>query len=1445
MEFDNISLKDGKTKAVNIRIVTDIKEFPELESEKKIQIVNLLTTELKHNSFINCADLPVALKIIGVDYKRYADNLGSFIQNNFSGIFSVKKQLEINGKKYPAVIVESRKSIDKISEEERRQIEIRLDDESDKNGFFQASKFQFILREVGIIQCMDYAACIDDLIYLLFQNKYVPKKNVKINDKIYPHIYVQAERADEFIEGVIFENTVPKTGEKKFFLNERNDSAVKEEVVGIIKEKEMSNENLMLKMKSLYGEHEYESIFKLKELGDATPHILGIAGLELLLKALLSYLGEDVEKATLNEFHKILIRTEKVQDLKKYKDDVQLLKLGMETAFISVGLDDFRKIFGDVHNGKKNLNYNWKGIIERFWGAKSELAIYFTCLWLIICEKEEIIDLYIEEAGKENKIDKLPIILKIYQEFAMNGEKIVSARLKRKILGHCFDCNDTHTLIVSSAYFDMRSIPEIKEVIEFLKEERTVDSEDLIRWFCSELGALVSEKIINFYWWRNSVQGFDMNLFRILAFVCWEYPEGYFTEIIYNTSCPLFGKKEKEQILFNHFAQLCQHTKVYKKAYVLVNYVYLKLVENLNDIELNEIWNELKNWMKLQVLQELSADIRSACRIEVFRYDSILRQEAEEYYCSNFIAEKVNGSSEDELDEFVDECERNGLQFITQWIVDNGGKSIKQDGERYIKSLISSQQFQEAIQFLKKETSFDNTKKIILLREILCENFKYHHLVEIAYTMFSHIIPVDVAESALLYGFTFTQSDTIVALISIYMFKKEWIKAAFLYAPFRKQHINAHRKFIDDVRLAFFSNGIDPNRSMDSHYDIMKVALKVCTSKEFDEFISWAKNIPIPNASKAYVPKVKTFDSVLKNMLSVQDYDDCWTRLAILALRTDNNDKQDTLRYCIIAGFIGRYGIKQFNQVICGLEKNKYSKKSYSDYYISLWKGLFNGRYSLNFLTLSQDIIWEVPATFWNIFYDIAVRKNHVFSADDFEYSAWKTTMREDQSFYNEVLDKYSDTRETVFLKIAVSILLESQQNIIPSFEKYLPYCNSGRNKDFLYSALIQLVQRGKYLLEIGELLGSNYWRCTEIEQRLAQVLLAFCTEKFDYIFEEDEQDFSIIQIESFRADYLKCVQNYPEICIVNTLKESIHGRGYKYKLMQFLVQIKNHDKQFHDPEYTALKEEVDSAPLILDDWNEDIEIKYYLEFIIAFYKKQSEQGSDDLIFIRNRYCRILAASMLLEPVFAQYSDDDIISLMKRNKHFAVVYSGYENLKKSLYEFVGLNSISQRFKVVFIMGLISNKWEQFIELGKEYDKKSLEIIKKIENYTNYRDLNIQIIKRFIFERQGQYEDEELEFVECCMPSVAFVLKKMKFIRKNDIEYYPICEKLIRGICRISDPDRASRTFTNLSYYLKEYPEDLRKYWDVYMNALMSTSYNKTIIVNLAAKIRQKKLVWKK
>lgn len=86
----------------------------------------------------------------------------------------------------------------------------------------------------------------------------------------------------------------------------------------------------------------------------------------------------------MNQYQRLLVETETIADLKQFKDNDVLMRLGAESAIEPMPLEEYKRVFADIHNGKKNLNLYWNAIIERFWTAQNEIAVYATCLHLIL-----------------------------------------------------------------------------------------------------------------------------------------------------------------------------------------------------------------------------------------------------------------------------------------------------------------------------------------------------------------------------------------------------------------------------------------------------------------------------------------------------------------------------------------------------------------------------------------------------------------------------------------------------------------------------------------------------------------------------------------------------------------------------------------------------------------------------------------------------------------------------------------------------------------------------------------------------------------------------------------------------------------------------------------------------------------------------------------------------
>lgn len=1489
VEFEVVPSREGKTQAINVQIVHEEVDYAVLPQDKIEAIIEILNDAFLKREFIDCAMLPDYFKRVEVNYKEYAEDIRTFVDKYLYSVYTLKKPFVYEGKTYPMALV-TIKSVE-IDLDTAKAIEEKIATIIEDNGFIPAEKVPGILKDFGINNYRDYVETMDLFFEKYCGHEYVPKKRVRVNGKTFPKIYVPIECEDlyheeetassntteivelaleyveqikkvlkeylesnEYITGGLAPELFRKAGVENYKRYARNlDEFIEKYLSDTIEMKRNDVRNgkcepsiLILKntaiilesLQALYQSGDSRAFLCSPFLEKVTPLTLGVEGIQMALYMLADYLGEDRDNLTINDFHRTLIETSSAADLKQYKDDTQLLENGVQTSYLSMSVASFVKVFANIHNGKRNLNDNWNGIIERFWTAKSNLAVYLTCLIMIITRKDTGVDNYIDEAYKEHRIDKLPIVLKVYTDFLKGGKNSISLRLKKKIIGHCFDCHDINTLCHSYMYFDSYSLAEMSEVIDYLEGRISVENTTIISWFHGEIGEMIAEKITNYYWWRESRTQISEELIKVFSSVFWEYPENYFSAILYNNSCPDFEKEHKEQLLVNNFKTLCEFTKGYKKAFLFTSYVYCNYISQLENSEFELVWDELKELMKAQIKEQLSGELSSACIIRLFRYDREITSELENYYCNTFIVNVIKQlSSEDDMDLFISKCEELNLPFVTQWVVNNSDKSVLKDKEKHIRSLIESRRIDEAISQVQSEHDFSENQKIKLIKDCLCTNFELYNLTEAAYRIFDNCIPEEIAEQILLHNIYFADALAIESLICIYAHRKEWAKAMYLYIPFRGIHEDGHRQFITDFyKIATSERVFDKNNRIDSHYDVVKSALKIYGSCEFDNFIEWAKKIKIPTASKKYNCKPKTFDNIIKELLSDSNYTDTWHQLLYSALRTDNNEKQDSLRFCIITSFIGRFGLNEFEKVVIGLSKNKHSTKSFMDYYISLWKGLLTGKYSANFLRNCRALIGNAPLTFWNIFYDISVCKNHVFSTNDFELKQWAGIERETQKFYDEILERYSITRETVYLKIASSIISESCEDITPSFEQYIPFCSSNRNKEFLFAAFIRLVSEGRYTQEIARFLKLDFWKCEDEEIQLMHMLIAICAGEIDELFDENLA-FTAEELLAFKNDFLECAKSYPKLVMPRSVRENCreYRFAYQYKLMEWVLRI-SVEKDKIDGHSRALSYIIPDTHI---DTRNDPNCICYLQFISTLYRMQLKSSTNDIVYIRNRYYRLLISDILMESDTNQYSDDEIVLLMQKNKHFTSVYTEYKEFKTHVLDFTKLEDITDNLKTTFLFGVISNNWEQFTRLGSKYSETALKLIKIIEDYTNYRDLNIRILKEYIYDGSPD-EHNNVEYVRYCSPTMYSVLKEIKRIYDEDRNQYEICKELLVGIAYLDDQDRARKAYDNMNYYLKTRSNELEKHWDMYINTLMCTSYVKTIINNLAQEIREHK-----
>lgn len=469
-------------------------------------------------------------------------------------------------------------------------------------------------------------------------------------------------------------------------------------------------------------------------------------------------------------------------------------------------------------------------------------------------------------------------------------------------------------------------------------------------------------------------------------------------------------------------------------------------------------------------------------------------------------------------------------------------------------------------------------------------------------------------------------------------------------------------------------------------------------------------------------------------------------------------------------------------------------------------------------------MIGKAPITFWNLFYDTAVCKNHIFSNDDFELNSIRNDKQDYQGFYTTCLDCYCETREIVYLKIAAALLRECSVDLEPEFDKYISFEASGRNKSFILSTFAILLEQNRYKEEIQAVVNSEYWNCSSVENEILKMLAWCCS--------DDLNDDSLTGIENaqFKRDYLRCIKNYPEIDVEYARNRT--DAIYRSKLIKEMLKIQ------YSPNYRS---EAENAPQVINDWRNDTKLKDYLELVSLLYQKQlnrDENMYNDAVFVKNRYVRIFISEFLLEGNASNNSEDQVVSMMSHNKHLNSVYSDYEAIKKSIIEFWNIDTETEFHKVIFLVGLLSNNWEQFICNANDYDLRALELISNIEDQTNYRDFNIQIIDRFI---NDEYKVADLSSFSICASKAYSILQELQAIKLKSEEEFVDVKKLINGICRLNHQGQAQKSYIYLKHALQTYPMELKKHWELFMLALSATSYKKTIIINLLSDVKKRKI----
>src|SRR5699024_10131319 len=116
---------------------------------------------------------------------------------------------------------------------------------------------------------------------------------------------------------------------------------------------------------------------------------------------------------------------------------------------------------------------------------------------------------------------------------------------------------------------------------------------------------------------------------------------------------------------------------------------------------------------------------------------------------------------------------------------------------------------------------------------------------------------------------------------------------------------------------------------------------------------------------------------------------------------------------------------------------------------------------------------------------------------------------------------------------------------------------------------------------------------------------------------------------------------------------------------------------------------------------------------------------------------------------------------------------------------------------------VSNEWEDFINHIAEYEHNDLESIHSMMELSNYRELNMQLLERYLITLHGNYTDVDIARINAYSSKLGFVLSELKATQCTDIDKYNLIVGLLIGICRLKQQSSPSVSYDRLDYSMEK------------------------------------------
>lgn len=190
------------------------KEKMELDEQTRISIQSELLKSMGDSNIIFAPSFPQILKKVGIEsYKVYAESIGEFVEIYLTPQFCFCKNLEMNGKVHPGVILylngqdkeevlagisctRKKLSVSNIDNAIKEKLQCELTKYMENNPVLLASALPVVLRNIGIEDYKKYATSVEQFVELYLTPKFGFEKNLELYGKIHPGVIILLDGKD-------------------------------------------------------------------------------------------------------------------------------------------------------------------------------------------------------------------------------------------------------------------------------------------------------------------------------------------------------------------------------------------------------------------------------------------------------------------------------------------------------------------------------------------------------------------------------------------------------------------------------------------------------------------------------------------------------------------------------------------------------------------------------------------------------------------------------------------------------------------------------------------------------------------------------------------------------------------------------------------------------------------------------------------------------------------------------------------------------------------------------------------------------------------------------------------------------------------------------------------------------------------------------------------------